>query len=265
MSAGLASRQQALLQALLQPRHADAIESIAAHAHPMRAAARNHWERGVLAYRSNGQELAGRALGAAYPVVAQLLGADNFQALAVRAWQQQPPARGDLAQWGAGLPELIAGLPDLAREEPYLADVARTEWALHCAASAADAVADVASFGLLAQADPARVTLALGPGAICVASEYPVASIVTAHLRGEPTLQEAGERLRAGVAETALVWREGLKPRVRVALPGEAQFIAAVQSGLPLLQALAAVPDLDFNRWLAPAVQTGLLLGAHAL
>ena len=40
------------------------------------------WGRGLKAYKANAQALAQRALGAAYPVVARLLGDESFAALA---------------------------------------------------------------------------------------------------------------------------------------------------------------------------------------
>lgn len=242
----LAEQQQALLAALWSPRAPDAAP-------------------GLRVYRSNARALAVRALQGAYPVVAQLLGEENFAALAQSLWLAEPPRRGDLAHWGAELPAHVASLVELAAEEPYLADVARLEWALHAVASAPDAELDAASFALLTQRDPAEVTLLLTPGTQRVASAWPVASIVLAHLEGEPTLQQAGERLRDRIAECAVVWREGPKPRLRSAPADEFHFLAALQAGASLALAWAAAPALDFNEWLAPAVQCGLVTGARPL
>ena len=257
----LARQQAALLEALWQPRHADAIETIAPHVRPACTAAVKHWERGLQAYRSNGQALAQRVLAAAYPVVAQLLGEENFEALARRLWQRHPPGRGDLAQWGGQFAAMLAATADLAREEPYLADVARTEWALHEAGTAADGMPDPGSFSRLTEGDPAHLTLVLSPGTQTLASAWPVVSIVQAHRTGEPPLEEAGRLLQNRIGETALVWRQGLTPRLRLAQAGEPAFIAALLANASLLDALAAAPALDFNAWLAPAVQQGLLIG----
>lgn len=253
----LARQQSALLAAIWRPHTGSALQTLAPQldAGPLAL-------RGLQAYRSNAHELAVRALSAAFPVLLQLLDESNFRGLALGFWQSHPPARGDMAQWGDALAAHIEALPDLMADEPCLADVARAEWALHSAATAADAQADPASFALLAQADPAHLVLVLSPGATCIESRYPVASIITAHLQGEPTLAEAGQRLRDGVAETALVWRQGLKPCLREAMPGEAAFVAALQENASLLDSLAAAPQLDFNQWLLPAVQSGLLIRA---
>jgi hypothetical protein len=258
----LQEQQQALLRALWQPGQGQAVESLAGIA--MRNGDRQ-WQRGVQAYRSNGVALAQRALAGAYPVVAQLLGEDNFNALARELWRCQPPCRGDLARWGEGLATHIESLADLREEEPYLADVARVEWLLHVAATAADGVADVPSFGLLTEQEPGNITLVLGSGAACFASGYPVVSVVNAHVANDPPLAEAGRRLRACVGETALVWREGFRPRVREATAGEEAFIRALQQKRSLADALQAAPELDFNQWLAPAVASGLLLAAAQL
>jgi len=264
MKESLADQQQALLQALWQPRHEEATARLA-QAEVVAPAAGPQWQRGLRAYRSNGHELAHRALAGAYPVVAQLLGEENFAPLARGLWAAHPPQRGDVAQWGAQFAQYLESLPDLSEQEPFIADVARVEWLLHLAATVGDAALDAASLQLLSQQDPSTFTLVLAPGTACLASAYPVVSIVNAHLLGDPALEEAGRRLRGGFAETALVWREGFKPRVREALPGEAVFVAALQERRSLADSLQAAPELDFNQWLAPAVHSGLLTGAAVL
>lgn len=261
----LARQQQALLQALWQPRHADAMQLIADGGLLERSASQNGCQRGLKAYRSQAQALAVRALAAAYPVVAQLLGEGNFEPVARSLWQRHPPARGDIAQWGAELASHMASLADLVDQEPYLPDVARAEWALHTIATAPDAQPEPTSFSLLAQREPDSLSLVLSPGVSCFESAFPVASIVSAHREGQAALQEAGERLRAGVAETALVWRQGLKPRLRQALPGETAFITALQENRSLLDSLEAAQGLDFNAWLGLAVQQGLVLAVREL
>jgi hypothetical protein len=202
-------------------------------------------------------------LHAAYPVLTQLLGTDSLYALARAFWHAQPPVRGDLAQWGGELADFVRASEQLT-DEPYLADVATVEWALHVCASAANQAADPASFALLMQRDPDELELRLAPGCVVVQSAWPIASIVGAHLVPGTGLDQAGQRLRAGVAEDAVVWRDELRPRVRQALAGEAAFVRGLLDGCSLAAALDAAPALDFNAWLPLAVQTHLLLGAQA-
>ena len=146
----LAAQQQALLAALFHMPAENATETIAAY--PQYTGA-----RGLKAYQANGHALAERVLRAAYPVVTQLLGDESMADLARAMWHAHPPTCGDMAHWGAGLPEFVSHSEQL-RDEPYLADVAAAEWALHRCATAPDALfgaaPDIASFTLLAEHDP---------------------------------------------------------------------------------------------------------------
>lgn len=253
----LARQQQALLAAVLAWPADEASQALATDVC-------QPWPRGLMVYQANGHALAVRALAASHPVLEQLLGPQSFAALARAFWHAQPPLKGDVNQWGDALPGFLAGSAQL-QDEPYLADVARVEWALHRCASAVDAHADTATFQRLLAEDPAQLTLALAPGCALVHSSWPVAAIMAAHQEGSPTFEEVGQRLRAGVAETALIWRTGMHASVRQAWPGEAELIVALLAGQSLGAALEGAADLDFNAWLPMAVQTGLLLAVQPL
>ncbi|MDT8990407.1 putative DNA-binding domain-containing protein [Curvibacter sp. APW13] len=249
----LARQQAALLQALLDWPAQDAMENLAVYAVDMRG-------RGLKAYQANAHALAQRALRAAYPVIAHMLGEDSFADLARALWHADPPRRGDVALWGQGLARFVLDDPQLA-EHPYLADVARCEWVLHRAAFAADAQPQSATLELLTSQDPATLGMELVPGTACVCSAWPVASLLGAHLQGEPTLPHVAQLLHAGVAQDVVVWRQGLHSRWREALPGESVLLQALLDGRNVLAAAeAAAPTLDFSRWLPLAVETGMLL-----
>jgi hypothetical protein len=253
---GLARQQQVLLDALLAWPADDAIKIIAAYAH-------DPGGRGLKAYQTNGHMLAQRALQAAYPVVAQLLGEESSADLARALWHAQPPLHGDIACWGEGLAAFLQSSAQV-QDEPYLADVARAEWALHQCAGAPDSPADLSTLTLLTTHDPSQLRFALVGGCAVIRSAWPIASILGAHLEDSPTLQEAGAQLRAGVAQDAVVWRAGLHPRVRQAMPGEADCLQALLRGDALAEALDQAPALDFGQWLPLAVQNGLVLAVLA-
>jgi len=249
----LAEQQQVLLDALLAwPVDDDAIKTVAAYAIDPRA-------RGLKAYQTNGHMLAERALLAAYPVLAQLLGGESFADLARALWHAHPPTRGDVAHWGGDLANLVESSAQL-QDEPYLADVARAEWALHRCAGAPDASADLSTLALLTREDPDQLTLALAPGCTVLRSAWPVAAILGAHRDGKPGLAQAGAMLREGVAQDVLVWRAGWRPEARAAVAGEGDLVEALLEGASLGQALERAPALDFGQWLPLAVQTGLVL-----
>ena len=251
----LQDRQQALLEALFAWPPAT---------EPLAGQVQLPWVRGLQAYQTNGHALAQRALGAAYPVLAQLVGSDSFSTMARAFWHAHPPQRGDLAQWGGGLPEFVRSSAQLA-QEPYLADVAAVEWALHCSAGAPDREPDPSSFALLVESDPAGLTLDLAPGCAVLRSPWPVASIIAAHQDAGPGFEQVGARIREQAAEDVVVWRAGFRPQVRQAQPGEALLLSALLGGMPVLGAVDAAPELDFQAWLSPAFQSGLLLGARLL
>ena len=110
-------------------------------------------------------------------------------------------------------------------------------------------------------------TLTLAAGVFVLASDWPVVSIVNAHLGGYPTMEQAAERLQSAVGEYALIWRQGFKPRLCSIGAAEHVLLAVLLAGRSLdealQQALEASPDFDFGAWLAEAVEMGLVVGAH--
>lgn len=253
----LARQQALLLQALFEWPPQNAMKIIAAHAIDTGA-------RGLKAYQTNGHVLAERALTAAYPVVAQLVGAQSMADLSRAHWHAHPPRCGDLARWGDALPSFLER-SDQLRDVPFLADVARAEWALHRCAFAADAVQDAASFALLTEQDPQTLGLHLAPGCVTVLSPWPIASILVAHGLETPDFDLVGAQVAQGVAQDVVVWRTGFKPTFKAAQAGEANALLALARGESLLAALEASPDLDFPSWLPIAVQSGLVLGVYSL
>ncbi len=267
----LAQQQQALLQALFARPGTARADAAEAQLMTLLDVRNDQARRGLAAYRANGHALAERALLAVYPVVAALIGGDNFALLARDLWHRYPPQRGDLAQWGDTLPAFLRSNEQLA-DTPYLSDVAHAEWALHRAAGAPDAVPDVCSFARLGSENPQGLALTLSPGTALVCSRHPVASLITAHLQATPTLGEAARRLREGQGEHALVWRQGLRPRITGVSAAAAALLQALLANADLPQALdaasaASEPGLgfDFSAWLTLAVTDSLVIGTHRL
>ncbi len=259
-----AHRQQALLEALFGAGGDNAMPAL--RDTPSRA------ERGMQAYRANGGACAERALAAAYPTLQQLLGEESFAQLARALWHAQPPVRGDLALFGDRLFAFIAEDEQLAGE-PYLADLARLEWALHRAQFAADAPAAAGGFELLGQRDPAQLRLQLRPGIALISSRHPIVSIWQAHQvpeGGERTqalrsVALAREAMQAAPAEHALVFRRGWQAAVTSLAADDARFTQGAFDGLTLAVLLdAAGGDFDFERWLLSALREGWLTGVIA-
>jgi hypothetical protein len=221
----------------------------------LRAPARATALQAIGTYRGNAGALAERALGAAYPTIAALVGEESFAALARHCWQQHPPERGDLGEWGAALPRFIADNPQLA-DEPYLADSARLDWALHRATRAADAQGTwPPELSALASTDPTRLRVQMAPGAAVIASRFPIVTVWRAH-QGTASFDDVRGAFNAAHAETAFVWREpGHAVRVEAVSTSDAAFTAALIEQRPLAAALDEAGDtFAFDRWLAHAL-----------
>ncbi len=221
--------------------------------------------RGLLAYRANAAALAERALASVYPTVQQVVGAEAFAVLSRLHWQAHPPTDGDMAQWGDALPQFLADDVGL-KDEPYLPDLARLEWAAHVADRALDGPAVAAGLNLLAEHDPQQLFVQLAAGIVVVASRYPVVRIWHAHRSDEHKDNDGdsdGDRFAAvraafaaGDADCALVWRQGWRVQVHTIAPAELRFTQAVLAGHSLGVALtAAGDDFAFEPWLISAVQ----------
>lgn len=243
-----AQRQQALLGALAAC-DAAAIDAAGLHERGARA------ERGLAAYRANAQALAGRALAAAFPTVAAMLGDEAFALLARGFWRDAPPTRGDIGEWGAALPAWIEGEAGLA-EWPWLADSARLDHALHVCERAGDDALDSASLALLGQVDPAGLWLDFGPGLALLTSAFPIVTIHAAHEAGDAAAFAAvREALGTGRGEAACVARQGWRARVHRLDPAETVFMRALLDGASLAAALdGAGAGLDFAAWLQRAI-----------
>jgi hypothetical protein len=251
-----AMRQQALMAALCHDLELPTLATWLRADTPGGARA----ERGLSAYRANAGASAERALAVAYPVVRQIVGEDSFAALARALWRAHPPVKGDLAQFGDTLAAFIEGSAQLA-DEPYLADCARLEWALHQCEQAEDAADSPSGLELLAGQDPQALYLHLHPGCQLLSSRYPLASIWLAH-QGTAADRFAPVRaaLAAEQAEHALVWRQGWRGQVALLCDADALLTRAVLQPQTLAQALdAAGAAFDFGAWLMRALQLGWL------
>lgn len=226
--------------------------------------------RGLQAYRANAGALAQRALAAAYPTLQQLVGDVSFASLARAFWHRHPPEHGDIATWGAALADFVGAAPSLA-DEPCLPDVARLEWAVHRAGSAADAAGLAVDLDRLLDTDASRLRLLARPGTAVVESDQPIVSIWRAH---RPEQAHHADRfaavrqaLRQQAAEPALVWRQGWRVQVAALGPDDARFTAALLQGQalgPALESLPSAAGFDFSAWLVAALQRGWLAAAVA-
>ncbi len=263
-------RQKLLLGSLVLDRAPSALrgwlKTPPARPQPDRDPAHRAWQ----VYRANAHAGAARALATAFPTVRALMGEASFEAMARAYWHAHPPARGDLSWLGEGLPDFIIAAEHLA-SEPYLADCARLDWALHRCEAAADAdPAGLSSLSALAEVPPDGLRLWLAPGARLIRSAHPIVAIWRAHQAPSDgaidPFAPVREAFASGRGECAWVRREGWRACVEAIDEPTAAFIAALSplAGSPdagnLAQALdAAGPGWRFDAWLVDAVRHGFV------
>jgi hypothetical protein len=197
---------------------------------------------GVAVYRRTVLANLHAALASTYPVVRRLVGDAFFREAARRYAQAHPSASGNLHLYGSELAEFLAAYA-FARELPYLADVARLEWACHESFHAGAAPDfDPAPLAAIAPQRHGDIRFRIHPAVRLVSSPYPVMSIWEANQPERDGTPEAS----AG-AEHVIVRREALEVRLARATAAEWRFVASLARGETLAAAFDhAGGDADF-------------------
>jgi hypothetical protein len=200
------------------------------------------------------------ALAATFPTVQAVVGADFFRGLARAFIGRSLPSQPVLTEYGAGFPAFIAG-HDAIRGLPYLADVARLDWALnlafHAPAGGRLAAADLAA--LPADRLPS-LRLGLAPGTVLVASPYPLDRIWAA---SQPGAAAGPIDLAAGVVRLLVLRRPDDAAFVTLSA-GEAAFVTGLGQGLSLEAAAGrAGTDFDLSACFARLLGLGVFVAAQ--
>ena len=128
----------------------------------------------VQVYRNHVFSSLTEVLTSTYPVVCRLVDRRFFGFAADAYIRRHPPTGPCLFEYGATLPAFLATLPACA-DYPYLADVARLEWAMNVVLHAEDA-APIPRTALAAvpAEDVGRLVLRMDPAAAWLRSAWPV-------------------------------------------------------------------------------------------
>lgn len=211
-------------------------------------------------YRNNVIVSLCEALGETFPAIKKLLGDEYFSALARAFVLDHPPNSPVLMWYGAEFADFIAAFPPL-EAYPYLADVARFEWAWLQAYHAADSVAlDPAELGAVAPEELANVRFEKHPAAVVVRSSWPVWDLVRANRFEEDTQVE----IDLSVGQTVLITRPDIDVDVQVLLPGAEVFAEHLFSGGNLGEAADAALQSDGHFSLSGGLSDLLSNGAFA-
>ncbi len=219
-------------------------------------------------YRNNVVASLIDAVADTFPVVQQLVGEDFFRAMAAIFVRTQPPRSRVLADYGGAFPAFVEQF-EPAGSVPYLADVARLEWARVLAYHATDrlplSATDVGA-ALSGGGDAGELRLVCHPSLSVVDSCHAIVSIWAAHQGGDVDTALATTDVQ--VAESALVVRKGLEVLVLRLPQGASRFVAALQAGASLAQAgsmgLHAAADFDLPLALALLARHDVLTAIRA-
>ncbi|WP_299019910.1 DNA-binding domain-containing protein [uncultured Photobacterium sp.] len=136
-------------------------------------------EQLIQIYRNNFIISLSEILEVVYPCVKAVVGEECFSQLARQHVLTRPLQQGDVSHYGEGLCNTIDSQPELAEAVPYLADLARLEWYIDCAAHA-PAIDQPFPFNKLTQLTEAtlpQLSLEVPEPTFCLDSRYPVISI----------------------------------------------------------------------------------------
>lgn len=211
-------------------------------------------------YRNNVAVGLVNAVSGVYPAVRRIVGDRFFNAMSLAYIRAEPPSSPVLLQYGQGFADFVAGFAPVA-SLPYLADVARIEWAWREAYHAAEGErlgpSDLAG---IAEADLPSMTFSLHPSVHVIRSAYPALTIWRMNTSDEPI---APVDLRN--AEDTLVVRPEAAVDVRQLAAGGAVFIETLASGGSLSEAaeLATEADdgFDLSTNIAGLIDSGAVVG----
>ena len=211
-------------------------------------------------YRNHAVAALGAALKGTFPVVCRLVDERFFAYAAHEYLREHPPRSRCIVEYGADFADFLAGFEQCG-ELPYLADVARFEWALNISATVREAVPlPITALEAITSEKAGCLLLRLQPSVRYFASGWPIDAIWRANQQNEvPAVDLAGggtciEFRRAG---DAVAWRR--------LDPGTFAFRTALADGLVLSAAAAAAIVKDSAFDLATALERvfaeGLVIG----
>jgi hypothetical protein len=211
----------------------------------------------IAVYRHHLGESLSAALAMTFPTVQALVGKAFFGRLARDFLAEFLPAQPVLAEYGADLPSFIPGYGPVCGL-PYLADIARLDWALNVAFHAEPVGRlTIGELSAIAAEDMPSRRLALPAGSRLLESSYPLEEIWRASQPG------AGEgRVELAAAGCALLVLPDTPSSFFTRLSeGEAGFVRALAAGSTLEAAtgtaFAADTTFDLSKSFARLVHLG--------
>jgi hypothetical protein len=211
-------------------------------------------------YRHHAFATLGDALQGTFPVVCRLVDKRFFAYAAHEYLREHPPHSRCLVEYGADFADFLARFAP-CEKFPYLADVARFEWALNIAATVREATPlQAETLAEVPAAKAAYVGFRLQPSLSYFVSPWPIDAIWQANQEDEVPpidLASGGTSLEIRRAGETVAWRR--------LDPGSFAFRTALADGLVLAAAMAAAtlrdPAFDLTAALQGVFADGLAVG----
>jgi hypothetical protein len=220
----------------------------------------------VAIYRNTVRGTLLNALRLSYPAVQRIVGADFFEAALHPFMDEHAPRSAYLNDYGGELAAFLATF-EPARSLPYLADVARLEWAVNRALHAHEGSGlDLQRLAALDEAARAQVRLRVHPGVSLLRLQFPADAIWRAVLDQDAAAMAAID-LSSGPVYL-LIERAAHGVTVQ-RLPAPAwQFAARLSAGTPLYAALEEASEHggeDLNALLAEHLASGRFIAFSSI
>jgi Putative DNA-binding domain len=199
-----------------------------------------------------------RALREIYPVCNRLTGDSFFNAMGKEYMCDTPSRSADLANYGEDFPNFIASFKHTANL-PYLADVAKLEWAWHRAFHAADETGlDTGRLAEVQENDQGRIVFKLPLSASLISSEFPILHIWQVNQDDYPGDQTVN--LNEGAIEL-IIWRKGYDMHIDPLDAGEWYLLKGIQQQRPFSELCDKDTDYKIDILLPHCVQQGWIAG----
>jgi putative DNA-binding protein len=211
-------------------------------------------------YRNHAVATLGAVLKGTFPVVCRLVDERFFGYAAHEYLREHPPHSRCLAEYGAVFADFLAGF-EPCKDLPYLADVARLEWALNVTATIREVLAvPIEALATVPAERAADLVMRLQPSVSYFVSRWPIDAIWRANQRDEVPAVD----LACGGA-CIEIRRDGDSAAWRPLDAGTFGFRTALADGVALAGAAATATARDPAFDLAPALERifteGLVVG----
>ncbi len=212
-------------------------------------------------YRHNVLSNLRGTLAEIYPVVRAIVGEAFFRHAAEQFIAACPSRSGDLNQFGQAWADFLSSYAH-AYELPYLADVARLEWAWHESFHAADhAPFDLTRLAAVPPAQHGELGFQLHPSVRRLHSSHPLLRIWQVN---QPDYTGDMAVDWDGAGDNLLIHRQGVEVSIRQLAAGPWQFLSALAGEASLEQAadraLAVDAEFDLQGFLFQSVQSEVIV-----